>query len=98
MLLNCKLGAKYSAHPRVKAMRSVVPYIHNVIAAPHIRLQYSTERLCADIRDISTILCALYCKLGAKYSAHSPVYAMTVVLPDMYNVFTAPHIKASLFS
>jgi hypothetical protein len=34
------------------------------------RLQYSTERICAIIGDISTTLCALYCKLGAKYSTN----------------------------
>jgi hypothetical protein len=44
----------------------------------HLRLfslQYSTERICAVVGDISTIQCALYCELGAKYSAHPPVYA-----------------------
>jgi hypothetical protein len=33
------------------------------------RLQYSSERICAAIGNISTIQCSLYCKLGAKYSA-----------------------------
>jgi hypothetical protein len=41
-----------------------------------LRLQHSSERNCAAIGDITTIQCALYCKLGAKYSAHPPVYAM----------------------
>jgi hypothetical protein len=40
------------------------------------RLQYSVERICAAIVHITTIQCALYCKLGAKYSAHPPVYAI----------------------
>jgi hypothetical protein len=40
------------------------------------RLQYSTEGICAAIGDITTIQCALYCKLGAKYNAHPPVYAV----------------------
>jgi hypothetical protein len=40
------------------------------------RLQYSAERVCADIGDVTTIQCALYCKLDDKYSAHPPVYAM----------------------
>jgi hypothetical protein len=40
------------------------------------RLQYSTERICAAIGDTPTFRCALYCKLGAKYSAHAPVYTM----------------------
>jgi hypothetical protein len=40
------------------------------------RLQYSFERICPAIVHISAIQCALYCILGAKYSAHPPVYAM----------------------
>jgi hypothetical protein len=40
------------------------------------RIQYSAERIFAVIGDITTTQCALYCKLGAKYSAHPPVYAM----------------------
>jgi hypothetical protein len=40
----------------------------------------------------------LYYKLGAKYSAHPPVFAMWTVIPDIYNVFTAPHIQASIFN
>jgi hypothetical protein len=56
------------------------------------RLQCSSERICAAIGNITTIQCALYCKLGAKYSAHPTVYAMWTVVPDIYHVFTAPHI------
>jgi hypothetical protein len=41
-----------------------------------VRPQYSTERICAAIGDTSTIQCPLYCKLGAKYNAHRPVYAV----------------------
>jgi hypothetical protein len=40
------------------------------------RPPYSAERICAGIGDITTIQCALYYKLVAKYSAHPPVYAM----------------------
>jgi hypothetical protein len=40
------------------------------------RLQYSFERICAAIGNISTIQCSLYCKFGAKYRAHLPVYAV----------------------
>jgi hypothetical protein len=40
------------------------------------RLQYSTERICGAIGDTPTFRCALYCELGAKYSAHAPVYTM----------------------
>jgi hypothetical protein len=61
------------------------------------RLLYSSERICAAIGNISTIQCSLYCKLGAKYSAHPPVYAMWTVVPDIYNKFTAPHIETWIF-
>jgi hypothetical protein len=40
------------------------------------RLQYSTIGICADIVDITSTQCALYCKLGAKYSAHPSVFAI----------------------
>jgi hypothetical protein len=62
------------------------------------RIQYSTEGSCAAIGDISRVQCALHCKLSAKYSAHPPVYAMWTVVPDIYNVFTAPNIQASIFN
>jgi hypothetical protein len=61
------------------------------------RLQCSSERICAAIGNISTIQCSLYCKLGAKYSAHPPVYAMWTMVPDIYNAFTAPYIQTSIF-
>jgi hypothetical protein len=40
------------------------------------RLQYSAVGNCAAIVDITTIQCALYCKLSAKYSAHPLVCSM----------------------
>jgi hypothetical protein len=52
------------------------------------RLQYSIERICADIGDNRTLRCPLYCKFGAKYSPHHPVYPMWTVFPDIYNVIT----------
>jgi hypothetical protein len=62
------------------------------------RPQYSTARICAAIGGISTIQCALYCKRGAKYSVHPPVNAIWTVVPDIYNVITAPHIQASILN
>jgi hypothetical protein len=56
------------------------------------RLQYSFERICPSIVHITSIQCALYCKLVAKYSAHPPVYAMCTVVPAISKVLTAPHI------
>jgi hypothetical protein len=61
------------------------------------RPEYSTERICAAIGDNRTFRCALYCNLGAKYSARSPVYPMSTVVPDIYNVITVTHIQASIF-
>jgi hypothetical protein len=63
--LYCKLGAKYSAHHPIYHMWTAVPNIYNVITPPVFRLQYSADRICAPTGDISTILCALYWKLGA---------------------------------
>jgi hypothetical protein len=60
-------------------------------------LQYSFERICPAIVHITTIQCSLYCKLGAKYSAHPPVYAMWTMIPDIYKAFTAPYIQTSIF-
>jgi hypothetical protein len=61
------------------------------------RIQYSSQRISAAIGGISTIQCALHCILGAKYRAHPPVCTMWTVVPDIYNVITAPHIQASIF-
>jgi hypothetical protein len=47
---------------------------------------------------MSTIQCSLYCNLGAKYSAHPPVYAMWTVVPAICNVVTALHIQALIFN
>jgi hypothetical protein len=45
-----------------------------------------------------TFRCALYCKFGAIYSAHKPVYSMWTVFPGIYSVVIAPYIKASIFN
>jgi hypothetical protein len=56
------------------------------------RLQYSAAGIIAAFVDIISFQCAIFCKLGAKYSAHPPVYAMWTVVPAIYKLFTAPHI------
>jgi hypothetical protein len=61
------------------------------------RHEYSSARICAATGDISTIQCALYWKLGAKYSAHPPVYATCAVVLDIHNVITVTYIQASIF-
>jgi hypothetical protein len=45
-----------------------------------------------------TFRCALHCKLGAKYSAHQPVYVVCTVVPDIYNVVTSTHVQSSVFN
>jgi hypothetical protein len=61
------------------------------------RVQYSAEHISAAIGDISTIQWVLYCKHGAKYSAHPPLYAMWTVVPDIFSVNTVPQILAPTF-
>jgi hypothetical protein len=62
------------------------------------RLQFSAERICAAIGDISTSPCVLYCKFGAKYSQYPPVYDMWTEVPAIYNLVTAPHSQATIFN
>jgi hypothetical protein len=62
------------------------------------RLRYSTEDSSPAIGGISKIQWELDCKLGVKYSAHPPVYAMCTVAPDIYKVFTAPHSLTTIFN
>jgi hypothetical protein len=59
--------------------------------------EYSTELICAAVGDMPISACVLYCKFCAKYRAQPPVYAMWTVVPDIYNVFTAPYIQTSIF-
>jgi hypothetical protein len=97
--LYCKLGAKYNAHISVYAMWTVWSRTYTMYLQLHIfRMQYSAERISAVIGDISTIQCAPYCKLCAKYSAHPPVHAIWTVVPVVYNVITAPHMQDSIFN
>jgi hypothetical protein len=79
-------------------MWTVVPRYTMQIQFRIIRLQYSTERICAAIGDISTTPCVLYCKHGAKYSAHPTVNAIWTVVPTIYNEITDPYVWASIFS
>jgi hypothetical protein len=72
------------------------PYIR-YIQLRIFRLQYSSVGICSAIVDITWILCALYRKLSAKYSAHPPVYAMWPAVPAIYRILIAPHIQTSIF-
>jgi hypothetical protein len=44
-----------------------------------------------------TFGCELYCKFGAIYRAHPPLYAMWTVVSVIYNVITVTYIQASIF-
>jgi hypothetical protein len=55
--------------------------------------EYSTERICVPIGDISTTPCVLCFKFGDTYSAYRPAYAMSTVVPAIYSVITALHIQ-----
>jgi hypothetical protein len=55
------------------------------------RPQYSAEGRSPAILGISSMQWALYCKLGAIYSAYPTVSAKWTVVPAIYKVFTAPH-------
>jgi hypothetical protein len=74
--LYCKLGIRYSAHRPVYARELWFRTYTMHLQLRIFRLQYSSERICAAIVRITTIQCVLYCKLGARYSAHRPVYAV----------------------
>jgi hypothetical protein len=63
-----------------------------------LSLQYSASGIIAAIVDITSIQCALYCKLGANYSAHPPFYAIWSVVPAIYKVFTAPDGQDTIFN
>jgi hypothetical protein len=96
--LYCKLSSKDSAHRPVYARELWIRTYTMHLQLRIFRLQYSSERICAATVHITTIQCVLYCKLGARYSAHRPVYAVWNVVPDIYKVFAAPYIYASIFS
>jgi hypothetical protein len=96
--LYCKTCTKYSAHPPVYAMCTVVPTYTMLLPFRIFRIQYSTERICAATGDMPTFLCALYFEFGDKYSAHLTVYAIWTVFPDIHNVIAAPYIQASIFN
>jgi hypothetical protein len=74
--------------------RPYAKYLQLRIFSPY----YSTVGSSPAIGGISTIQCSLYCKLGAKYTACPPVYAVWTVVPTIYKVFSAPHIWTSIFN
>jgi hypothetical protein len=96
--LHCKLGAKYSAQPQFTLCQLWSRLYTMHLQLRIFRLQYSTVGTWAAIVDITSIECALYCKLGDKYSAHPSVYAMWTVVPAIYKVFAAPDSQATILN
>jgi hypothetical protein len=90
--------SQYCAQPPVYAMRTVVPDIFNVSTVPHILASiYNWTYLRRYLRYVDNWM-RLILQTWCQYSAQPPVYAMWTVVPDIYNVFTAPHIQDSIFS
>jgi hypothetical protein len=83
----------YIAHNNQFALCELWSRPYTMHLQVHIfRHQYSFERICPAIVHITTIQCASYCKLVAKYSAHPPIYAIWTVVTAISEVLTAPHI------
>jgi hypothetical protein len=88
----------------IKRTPSSVRYVNCDPA--HIQCNYSSAYSGFNIQlnvsglllEISRQFNAWYRKIGAKYSTHRSVYAMWTVVPDIYNVYTAPHIQASILN
>jgi hypothetical protein len=66
--------------------------IQSIYSSAYLSFNIQLQVSAAAIVDITTIQCALYCKLVANYSAHSPVYAMWTVVPAIYKILIALHI------
>jgi hypothetical protein len=78
-------------------METVVPDIYNVITVTYIqasifRWTYLRWYWWYNDNSMRPIL-----QTWCQYSAQPLVHAMWTVVPDIYNVFTAPHIQASIF-
>jgi hypothetical protein len=91
-------GAKYSAHLPDYAIWTVVPDIYNELTAAHVLasiFKWTYPRCYWRYVDNSaSIILRAWCQ----YSSQPPVYSMWTVVPDIYNVFTAPHIQTSIFN
>jgi hypothetical protein len=93
----CKLGAKYSAHPPVCAMWTVVPAIYNEMTTPHIE---SSIFNCTYLRSYwryldnsMSVILQSWCQILRLFSGLRYVNCG----PEIYNAITVPHIQASIF-
>jgi hypothetical protein len=97
-ILYCNLGAKFSAHPSVYAVWTVVPAVYSVITVTNIQYSIfnSSYLRCYCIyvhHSASVILQTWY-----QYSAQPPDCSIWIVVPAIYSVITVPHIQASIFN
>jgi hypothetical protein len=88
-----KRCAKYSAYPSEYAVWSVVPAIYSVISALHIQASiFKWTYLRWYWRYVGNSL-----RLALQSLCQIPVYVIWNVVPNIYNVLTAPHNQASIF-
>jgi hypothetical protein len=89
---------QYSAHPPDHAIWTVVPDIYNELTAPHIQDSiFNSTYLRRYLRYVDNSM-GVVLQTWCQYSTRPPVYALWTVVPDIYNLFTARHIKASIFN
>jgi hypothetical protein len=96
--LYCKRGAKYSVHPLVYAVGTVVPDIYNVNTVLHIQasiFNWTCRRWYWRYLDNSM---RLILQTRWQYSAQPPDYAMWTVVQAIYSDITPPHIHYSIFN
>jgi hypothetical protein len=96
--LYCYMGAEYSEPPLVYAMCTVVPDIYKAFTPPHIQatiFNWTYLRCYWRYHDNSVcVILQTWCQI--QRTSSSLRYIWTVV-PDIYKVFTAPHIQATIF-
>jgi hypothetical protein len=97
-MLYYKLCAKYSAHPPVYAIWTVVPNIYNVLTDPHIQDSIFSWTYLRCYRRYVYNSASLILQPWCQYCAHPPEYAMWTVVSAMYSIITAPHIRATIFN
>jgi hypothetical protein len=92
--LYCELYAKYCAHTPDYAICIVFPAIYSTITAPHIQASiFNWTYLSCYWSYVDNSM-----RLDLQSLCQIPVYAIWSVVPNIYNVITAPHIQDSIFN
>jgi hypothetical protein len=95
--LYCKLDAKFRAQPPFYAMCTLVPDMYNAITVPHMQASiFSWTYLSCYWRYIDNSMCVIL-QSWCQIRAHSPVFVMSTVVTNIYNVITVTYIQALLF-